>query len=314
MSKRIVFSGSLLASLAFLPTAFAASPIDRLLGGSEYFDPSPYSEQDLDEEKQFAPESSGDSDLGEQFILKRYSDKTPIRFRVETGLFWSDNITSSSFSKNDDWLWANRFGASWRPRLGNNLFLDTYLEEDIYRYDTNGLDFESTEFGLGLVKIFPNLGDLVTFARYEFEHIDADTFFGPDTSNSYHRIHIGGHKNFLNEAKHTAYIAADAIFDLDADPVTTERNEFAVHLGYTWHATDQISTTAFYRAAWIDYQNVSREDVFQTAGVELAYTVSEAIELKTSLIYGNNESDSPFGFNDYDAFQAGLVASLVMKW
>jgi len=314
MSKPIVLSATLLASLALLPAAQAVSPVDRMLGSSDYFDPSPYSEQDLDEEKQFAPQTEGDADLGEQFVLKRYSNRAPIRFKLETGAFWSDNIASASFAEADGWFWATRADVSWRPRLGPNLFLDTYIQEDIYRYDKRGLDFESTEFGLGLVKIFPDLGELVVFGRYEFEHINADSFFGPDTSNHYHRLHVGAHKNFLNQPKHTAYAAVDAGFDLDADPNFTERYEYAAHLGYSWHPTDQITTTAFYRAAWIDYQNSSREDVFQTAGLELAYTFNEALELKTSLIYGNNDSDSPFGANDYEAFQAGLIASLVVKW
>lgn len=314
MSKRIAISGTLLATVAFFPTAFAANPLDRMLGNSEYFDPAPYSEQDLDEEKQFAPESEGDADLGEQFILKRYSDRVPVRFKLETGAFWSDNIASSSFAEADDWYWATRAEVSWRPKLGNNLFFDSYIQHDIYRYDVSGLDFDSTEIGLGIVKIFPDLGDLVTFARYEYEHIDAEAFFGGDTSSHYHRIHIGAHRNFLSTAKHTAYIAADANFDLDADPGFTERHEYAAHLGYSWHPTDKLTATAFYRFAWLDYQNVSREDEFQTLGVELAYTISESIELKTSLVYGENDSDTPFGFNDYETLQAGIVANLVMKW
>ena len=314
MSKRIAISCTLLASVAFLPAAFAASPIDRLLGNSEYFDPSPYSEQDLDEEKQFAPESEGDADLGEQFILKRYSGRSPIRFKLQTGAFWSDNVASSSFAEADDWYWSTRATVSWRPKIGSNLFFDSYIKHDFYRYDAKGLDFDSTEIGLGVVKIFPEFGELVTFARYEYEHIDAEAFFGGDTSNHYHRIHIGAHKNFLNKAKHTAYIAADANFDLDTDPPSSERHEYAAHLGYSWHPTDKLTATAFYRFAWLDYQNVSREDEFQTTGVELSYTFSEAVELKTSLVYGKNESDSSFGANDYETLQAGIIANLVIKW
>lgn len=314
MSNRTAFAGPLLVTVACLPTVFAASPLERMLGSGEYFDPAPYSEQDLDEEKQFAPESEGDADLGEQFILKRYSDRAPIRFTLETGAFWSDNIASSSFTENDGWFWANRFDLSWRPRIGSNLFLDLYLQEDLYRYDTSGLDFNSTELGIGVVKLFPEYGDIVAFARYEFEYVDADTFFGPDLDNHYHRLHFGVHKNFLNTPKHTAYLAGDAILDLENDISATERHEFAAHLGYSWHPADRVTLTSFYRAAWIDYQEVSREDVFQTMGVELSYAFSESIELKTSLVYGDNDSDTSFGFNDYDALQAGLIGSLVMKW
>ena len=133
-------------------------------------------------------------------------------------------------------------------------------------------------------------------------------------SDYYHRLAFGLHKNFLNTPEHTAYIAADASFDLDSNRGITERNEFAGHLGYSWHPTDQITATTFYRAAWIDYQNFSREDVLQTVGVELSYTFSEALELKTSVIYGDNDSDTAGGFNDYDAFQLGVVGSLVLKW
>jgi len=316
MSKPFAYSAKVIASLAILPSAFAASPIDRLLGGSDNFDPSPYSEADLDEQKQFAPESDGDSDLGDQFILKRNSAKrTPIRARLETGAFWVDNVRSANTDEQDDWFWATRAELSWRPRLSNGLFLDTYLREDIYRYDRSGLDFESTEIGLGIVKVFPEFGDLVTFARYEFEHINAGSPGGSsDTSNHFHRIHLGANRNFVNLPEHTAYAALDASFDLDTDPAYTEREELALHLGYTWHPTDKIATTFFYRAAFIDYQNVDRGDLFQTTGVELAYTISDAVKIKTSFVYGNNDSDTPLGANDYETMQAGLLGSLVVKW
>ncbi|NNC90358.1 MAG: hypothetical protein HKN82_18035 [Akkermansiaceae bacterium] len=318
MPKALLFTTFLcLGPLPALQAVDAFSPVERALGGSSVFDPAPYADQDLDEEKRFAPESAGDSDLGEQLILARAPRRAPIRLEADTGVFWSDNIAAATPAlETDGWFWANRGGLTWRPRIGDNLFVDTFVFEDVYRYDRGPLDFESTEAGVGLVKIFPEWGDLLLFGRYEFLYVHADnpaiSFFSPKShlTNRFHRLRFGAHKVFLSAPRHTAYLGTEALFDLDASPARLERHEFGLRTGYTFHATDKLKLTAIARATYLDYQNGPREDWHYATGLEVTYLLTDRTRLFASLLYGKNDSNSFGGINDYEAIQGGIGAGL----
>ena len=77
-------------------------------------------------------------------------------------------------------------------------------------------------------------------------------------------------------------------------------------LGYTHSFTDKLKFSSFYRAAWADYRNTSREDVNQIIGLELSYALSPSVRVQSSLIYADNNSNSDLGFDDYNVLQGGL--------
>ena len=105
----------------------ALSPIERFLGSD--YDPEEYSGLDLDQQKRFAPESPADSDLGHQLILQRNEGRAPLKVDLSTHIFWTDNTASTSTNEDDGFIWQTRVLATWRPRIGDNLFADFYLSQ-----------------------------------------------------------------------------------------------------------------------------------------------------------------------------------------
>lgn len=311
---------SLPAALVLLITASPAllgadsfSPLNRvpgLAGGG--FNTGSLDDFELSDDDAFAPQSDGDSDLGQQFILRKPPKNNPIMARFYSDVFWSDNLASTNTNEISGFYWANTIEAVWRPELAPNTFLDTTVGQDVYIYESGLLNFESTRAALGVIRTFPSLGNLAVSARYEFLYSHANNpefpvFAANDHLNDhYHRVRIGANRPLFTGPKHAAFLALDATFDLDADPRSLEKFEYAAVAAYTCNFTDQLRLSSFYRAAWADYQNTAREDWNHIVGLELSYALSDNIRCHTSLLYVLNDSTTAAGFDDYEAFQGGL--------
>lgn len=302
---------TLAASSAFTFAIDALSPVERFLGDG--FDPDEYSDQNLDQQKRFAPESPADSDLGDQLILKRYQGRAPLRFDLSTDLFWTDNITSASNNEDDGVIWKTRAVASWKPRIGDNLFADISIAQSIYRYDSpSSLDFERTDARIGLVKIVPEFFDVLFFARYEYARVTSGSF--NDGIYNAHRVRVGAHKVFLSTPKHTAYVAVDYAHDLSASPSRLERDEYSAHLGYTYQITDKIKAVVFYHLSLYDYDQAGREDLNHVIGTEIYWQMNRSARLHASLLYAENDSNLAGGAADYSTLQGGLGIGMTIHF
>lgn len=281
----------------------ALSPVERFLGSD--YDAEEYSDLDIDQQKRFAPASPADSDLGDQLILKRYDTRDPLRVDLSTQLFWTDNTASTSTKKMDGIIWQSRLLASWKPRIGNNLFLNFSASQNVYRYDSPSfLDFERTDLRAGLIKMAPDFFDILFFARYEYARVTSGSL--SDSIYDAHRIRAGAHKVFLSTPKHSVYVALDAAYDLNATPSFLERNEYNAHLGYNYQITDKLRAVLYYHLAYYDYDTGGREDYNHVIGTELYWQVSRSTRLHASFTYVENDSNLPFGAADYDSIQGGL--------
>jgi len=301
----------LIAASTSVMAVDALSPVERFLGDG--FDPDEYSEQNLDQQKKFAPESPGDSDLGHQLILKRYQGNSPLKFDISTQLFWTDNITGSPSNETDGTIWQTRAIASWKPRVGDNLFADLTIAQSIYRYDTfSALDFERTDARVGLVKIVPDIFDILFFARYEYSRITAGSL--SDSVYDSHRIRLGAHKVFLSTPKHTAYVALDYAHDLRTTPIALERNEYSAHLGYTYQINDDWKAVFYYHLSFYDYDQGGREDLNHVLGAEVFWQLNKSARLHASLVYAENDSNLAGDVADYSTFQGGLGVGLTINF
>ena len=307
MRKIGLLSALIIPSFLCTSTALLAidalSPVERFLGND--YDPEEYSDLDINQQKRFAPTSPGDSDLGEQLILKRYDQREPFRVDLSTQVFWTNNTSSTNRGKDDGFIWQTRLDASWKPRIVNNLFFDVGVSEDIYEYDSPSfLDFERTDAHLGLIKICPDFFDIVLFARYEYARVTSGSY--RDSIYHAHTIRTGGQKVFLSTPKHTAYLALGAATDLSVSPRELERNEYSAHLGYSYQITDRLKAVLYCNFTYYDYDTDGRNDENHVLGAELYWQLSHSTRLQASFTYVENNSNLAQGFADYDSLQGGL--------
>ncbi len=310
---RLALGATFLTALAF---ARGAAPSERLSGAGAATDDPDFLETNyyLEEGDPYAPASAGDADLGEQVILRRQSGRAPVEARADAFLFWSDNVSARSFDELEGWFWGGSLSARWKQYLGSNWFFDAYAYQDAFFYDREGLDFQSTEFGAGLIRNLPGLDNLTLYGRYEFLYLHAENpAFNPAgpfafTDDRYHRLRVGGFKALVQRPNHILTLAAGAAWDFDASGNARKRTELAVRLAYTRRLTHRLRATACYRLAYRDYLASSRQDWNQYGGLELACSLTPWADLHASLLFGDNQSNH--ALRDYSAWQAGLGLGL----
>lgn len=294
----------------FVTTGLRADVLSNLspfLGSSSPdYNPASLEPDAAMDDASYAPFSPADSDLGVQQVLGTYSGRSPVDVSFDTSVSYTDNAPGNN---DPSWFSASRLAVSWHPRIAYGWFADLGLSQDLYRFEgDNGFDFENFAPYIGVVKSIPDLGDLVFFARYEYQRITTGSL--SDESYSAQRIRAGFQKNLLLATRYQLSAGVNAAFDIDADPDALERNTYCADVSYTYWFADQLSSTLSWRGSMWDFRNGGREDWNQVVGLELTWTPCKNTRIFTNVTYSDINSNAPLGANDYEAWQAGIGIGL----
>ena len=299
----------LLASFALTAplSAQSESVLDQL--SQDLHNPEKYSLSAIEEEALFAPASDGDSDLGEQLILRRPNKKGSILASWDTHLIHSNNITNSDTNTSSGFLFNSRLNVGWIRPINDNLFVSLSATESVYHYETqNDLDFWNTRASAGIVKIFSE-HDIVFTA--DIVHNYARRNLISDKIHSITSLRLGASRTFFINPDTSAFVGIDLGFDLESSSVSAERNEYTLRLGYSKRLTEKLTATFFGDISNYDYELNDRSDTNYAVGVSLEYGITSNITAFSSFTYVNNDSDQA-GF-DYSttlgSIGVGLKAS-----
>jgi len=256
----------------------------------------------LQEENAFAPSSPGDSDLGQQLILKRNEKVQPFRFSIDSSEFWTDNAANARAGKKEDWFYSGGVSFSYQPRIGKRFFFDSSLGEHWYRYSKlSELDFESGEASAGLIVIMPELANSILYANYYYNRITQG--LGDSPIYTTQSIRVGAQKVFLIDRLQSANVGIQSSFSLETDPVALRRHEYSFNTGYNYKIMRDLIFSITYRASYYDYFKADRQDWYHSFGAALSYQPREWFEIAASYNYTLNRSNrSEF---DYDSQLAG---------
>lgn len=246
--------------------------------------------QGLEDENDFAPESPGDDDIGQQLILKDSERVRWLTAQVDTFAFWSDNPANLSKGGEDDVFWGSQISLGAQPRLGDRLYLDAFISQQIYRYDKNDLlDYEYLQASLGLIYMEPRLWNSMLFASFQYARTSNDDF-GNDILNSYSFI-AGIQKTVLFDRRNSLYMNLMGDWDLDADVDQLAHSEYIADLSYRFKIMRDLVLSASYRFTWFDYQDVDRSDALNTTGLYLTWMPKKWLNLYVGSSFNLNESD-----------------------
>lgn len=316
------------ARLAFYALSAAALPAfgqSAFLSGASalgepLFPESPraYLDRDLQEQKRFAPDATGDSELGEQLILARTGTPPPYEFDFSTQVRWSDNLANTDTNEHEGFFWENHAELAYRPRVGENFFLDISGGASSYLFEgPSALDFELYSAGIGVVKIFPQFNDLLTYARYQFQHLNARGGSLPEINPqdaSYHRIRYGAHLGILSTPRFSSYVALDVAHDIDASPEAFASDEVAARVAASYNFTTNTEATIFYRGGYRDFRNNDATDFHHTGGVRFHYYVTRSLDLYASALLSKNDTTRGPSTRDYESTQIGLGMNYQVKF
>lgn len=265
----------------------------------------------LDGDMDVAMPSPGDSDIGLQMLLKRQERARVFWAMANAGFFATDNAARLATNEQDDVYFTTLFGIGAQPALGNNWFLNVALTQEFYRYDKfDVLDFESSEAGVGVMKIFPGFHNVVAGIRYGYRRF-TDGDFSEETYLR-HGPSLTLQKVFVFDRKNSFYLAGTADFDVMSDPDFLERFEYSAQAGYEYRLTHTAKLSIYYRFGFRDYQNAPIDEMNHIVGAAAMWRPTEWAQIELSASWTDNDSDSD-GL-DYQAGAVGIAGNLRVQF
>lgn len=263
---------------------------------------------------------SSDPEFGEiEEITYKKSNWEPWRFWVGGDVHYYDNIRSIDLlsptlagvlSDEDDFVYRAGLGVQYTPLITDNLFLDTSLTQEFYRFDKlNQLDFDYTSGDIGMIYVIQSLRDLEVFARYRYEHLQSGTFDGK--IYGMHSAEIGAQQVYRFAPGQSVFGQLKARFNLDAAPDITGFDEYSFNVGYKWES-DPFEVSLAYRLGYSDFDELDRSDYNHVVMLRGAYHLNDWLTFAADTSFTSNDSD--LKAFDYDTYGVGVGLSVEMSF
>lgn len=259
--------------------------------------------------------SDGDSEFGEiEEVTYRKSNWEPWKITLSGDVHYFDDIRSIDvlaptlagfIQDEDDVVFRTGLSVQYTPLITGNLFLDTSITQDFYRFnELDRLDFDYFSGDLGLIYVLQDLRDLQLFARYRYERLAEATFGSRFYSN--HSIEAGAQQVYRFAPGQAVFGAVKAQLSLDTSPDISEYDEYSLNLGYQWEH-EPFEVTLLYRLAYSDFDGLDRSDYNHLVMLRGEYHWTDWLTLAADVSFSSNDSDVE-AF-DYDTFGVGAGVS-----
>jgi hypothetical protein len=299
---------AILAVMGVIPVhADVITPVQHFFGmGGQY---PGYEDQDLSTPMgslDRTPYSAADSDLGVQEILSPLPSRSPFIFDFSTAVYFTDNAPSINPPDSESsWLWSSRLIAAWRPHIASGWFADLGMTQEFLRFDSSSAqDYENSTFRVGTVKTFANFDELLFFARYEYQRLTGGSI--SDADYNAQRLRVGVQKVLFENDRNQISAGLNAAYELMAKPESLERESYGIELAHRYRLNDSFHTLASWRTTWYDFDSGGREDWAHSLGLELIWQICPSARAHLSVFFDQNDSNTPFGANDYESWTTGI--------
>lgn len=265
--------------------------------------PSSETPEGLDEENVFAERSPGDSDIGQQLLLKSGGKNQPFKFWLDSSLYWTDNAANQDINKAQDYFYAFGANLGWQQQIRGRYYADGFLGQHWFRYDSmRQLNYENGEASLGLLAVLPELGNSVFHLHYYYQRLTQELTGTPVYEA--HNLRVGLQKTFLINRLHSVSAGFVSTFGVAASPSLLQRHEHVLQFGHNLKLSSKWVLSSSYRLAYFDYFNFGgREDWYQIMGSSLNYKVNKNFQLSAAYYFSINDSSGAF---DYQSQLGGL--------
>lgn len=290
------FECSLLAAVLVVTTAHGQIDPSRInepvarSSGPTIADSLNSSAVGLDEQNDFAPPSPGDSDIGQQLILKETPKSRPFRAYADAFGYWTNNAANAPSGEVSDWFWGARAGVGYQARVAKRLFVDADVQQQLFRYDRfDALDFESLDVNAGLLYVEPRLADSIFFVQFNYNRITNDDFSNGLLNST--SVRAGVQKNFLIDRRNSIALSLMGDWDMSNDVTQLERNEYIGDLTYRFKIMRDLVFSLSYRYTWFDYRNLDRGDSLHLIGASLTWSPRKWIDVYATSNFSFNNSN-----------------------
>jgi hypothetical protein len=261
-------------------------------------------------ETEVAPVTPGDPDLGLQQILKRKETYQPFRVSGSVEGYFTDNVALVKNGTQDDAYLVGTVGAAWVPKINDSFYGEVSATQQFFRYDEfDALDFDSLNLGAGLTHYWPQLANIATTVRYNYNRLtDADE--GKEFFRN-HQASAGVSKTFAHTRNLFTFIDGSAVLSF-SDPYASQRWEYALKGGIFGRITRAWDAQASYRIALYDYFSEGRDDLNQSLNLQTSYHFTPWARVGATTTFSFNNSTQPVF--DYAAINTGGGVYLNLKF
>jgi len=311
----LIFTG-LLGPSAWAQTAFdparASQAIRPDVGAGPLLVDQPTGPRGLADENNFAISTPGDTDIGQQLILKRQEKLTPFFAALDSAEYFTDNAANVNTGRKSDWFYVGGVTVGWQPRITNRLYFDAYLAQHFFEYASQSdLSYQEGEASVGAILVMPELWNTLWHVHYYYERITQ----GLDNTPIYqtHTLRAGVQKTILIDRLNSINLSALAALSMEASPRELQRHEYSLYAAYNLRIFRELFFTASYHLGYFDYFHLeNREDWYHNFGVALSWRPKEWLEVAASWNYTLNRSN--IDVFSYDAQLAGPSISVKAKF
>jgi len=258
-------------------------------------------------------------------IALRY---TPFQAYSDTSYLYDSNILLTDHKPVSDMVLDQVFGASYSPRLFNDLKTTLYYQHYIDRYDSNSaFDFDGDQAGVDLAYTLVK----PPIPYHEEQTSSAWTLYG---DGSYERL-------TLTTGDALIYGMADVRIGLRCDynallprwtgilkpiapfygyqfdwrvsyPSILTRADNTGFLGASMDVVRNVYLQVLAQAQWQDYLDVNRSDITETVSASLIWHINKYASLNASALFANNNSS--LNAFSYKVLSAGPNVTLQIQF
>jgi hypothetical protein len=244
-----------------------------------------------------AVETSNDTDVGEQEILKRIEHYQPWSASFAVPFYSTSNVALIRNGEQSDVLVAPAVAVTYAPRLTSTLFGSFTLQRQEFYYDKfTALNFGSFDFRAGLFYVLPKAHNLLLHAEYDYNRLTYSNSFNDFFNN--HSIFLSAELPFRFGRAQQISLGADTNISLGASPSIPQRNEFDFYVGYAASVTRSLTVGVVGRVFVRDYRNIDRSDVSEVLAFTANYRINKYFSTGVaSTLAWSQSSASVFDYN-----------------
>jgi hypothetical protein len=262
----------------------------------------------------------GDTDLGEQLILKRVEAYQPFTISVGAPFYWTSNVALTSSGEQSDFVVAPAAAAFYEPRITSNFYGLIDVREQLFYYDRfDSFDFGSFDFEVGFRYLVPQWHNLLLRLEYDYNRLTEKNSFAAFFQN--HALIVNGEIPFRFGRAQTLSLGADANISLAAtesnqppniNAISAQRSDYGIYLGYSATLTRSFFVNAVGRLVVRQYYEGGRDDISEILALTANYRVNKYLTVSAvSTLAASQSNQSVF---DYNVANLGGAVALSVKF
>jgi hypothetical protein len=262
----------------------------------------------------------GDTEVGEQHMLKRVEEYQPFTISAGLPFYWTSNAALSSSGQQSDFVIAPAEAVLYEPRITSTLYGLIDVREQLFYYDRlDNFDFGSFDFEVGLRYLVPQWHNLLLRIEYDYNRLTEKNTFAAFFQN--HGFIIDAEIPFRFGRAQTVTLGADANISAAAteshqapniNAISAQRSDYAVRLGYSAVLTRSFSINAVGTLVLRQYYEGGRDDISEILALNANYRVNKYLTVSAvSTLVASQSNQNVF---DYNVANLGGTVALSVKF